>query len=124
MESSPWLLPDTAGSALTAEPALCSEAPASTRKSVTVVIPALNEAGAIGNVVRQLSTRYPEYEILVVDDGSTDHTGRLAAAAGAASPASDGRRDSSIALIATRSAPASSAGALRSCAAIGRWALG
>jgi glycosyltransferase involved in cell wall biosynthesis len=53
------------------------------RRSVTVIIPALNEAGAIGQVVRDLGARYPEYEILVVDDGSTDNTGRLAAAAGA-----------------------------------------
>lgn len=54
-----------------------------TRRSVTVILPALNEAGAIGQVVRDLAARYPEYEILVVDDGSTDNTGRFAAAAGA-----------------------------------------
>ncbi len=54
-----------------------------TLASVTVVVPALNEAGAIGQVVRDLAARYPEYEILVVDDGSTDDTGSLAASAGA-----------------------------------------
>jgi glycosyltransferase involved in cell wall biosynthesis len=54
-----------------------------TRRSVTVIVPALNEAGAIGQVVHDLGARYPEYEILVVDDGSTDNTGRLAATAGA-----------------------------------------
>jgi glycosyltransferase involved in cell wall biosynthesis len=51
--------------------------------SVTIVIPALNEAGAIADVVAKLTARYPEYEILVIDDGSTDSTGELAAAAGA-----------------------------------------
>jgi len=52
-------------------------------RSVTVIVPALNEAGAIGQVVKDLIARYPEYEILVVDDGSTDDTGRIAASAGA-----------------------------------------
>jgi glycosyltransferase involved in cell wall biosynthesis len=50
---------------------------------VTVIVPALNEALAIGQVVRDLTARCPEYEILVVDDGSTDETGALAASAGA-----------------------------------------
>ena len=53
------------------------------RCAVTVIIPALNEAGAIGQVVSDLIVRYPQYEILVVDDGSRDGTGALAAAAGA-----------------------------------------
>ena len=50
---------------------------------VTVIVPAYNEAGAIGNVVAELVERYPDYEILVVNDGSTDDTGELAGAAGA-----------------------------------------
>ncbi len=53
------------------------------RRAVTVIVPALNEAGAIGQVVGDLAARYPEYEILVIDDGSTDNTGQLAASAGA-----------------------------------------
>ena len=51
--------------------------------SATVIIPALNEAQAIGQVVRDLIALYPDYEILVVDDGLTDNTGELAALAGA-----------------------------------------
>jgi len=50
---------------------------------VTVVIPALNEAAAIGRVVEQLVGLYPSYEVLVVDDGSADGTGEIAASAGA-----------------------------------------
>ncbi len=52
-------------------------------RSVTVVIPACNEAAAIGDVVRELSGVAPWCEILVIDDGSSDDTGARATAAGA-----------------------------------------
>ena len=42
--------------------------------TVSVVIPAFNEAGAIGDVVRALLRAAAWHEILVVDDGSTDDT--------------------------------------------------
>ena len=51
--------------------------------SVSVVIPAYNEAEAIGDVVSALRAAAPWREILVVDDGSEDETGARAAAAGA-----------------------------------------
>ncbi|HXH05669.1 MAG TPA: glycosyltransferase family 2 protein [Vicinamibacterales bacterium] len=51
--------------------------------SVSVVIPAYNEAEAIGDVVSALRAAARWREILVVDDGSTDGTGARAEAAGA-----------------------------------------
>jgi glycosyltransferase involved in cell wall biosynthesis len=52
-------------------------------KRILIVIPALNEAGSIADVVREVHGELPDVDILVVDDGSTDQTARLAAQAGA-----------------------------------------
>ena len=52
-------------------------------RSVSVVIPACNEAAAIDDVVRELSGVATWCEILVIDDGSSDDTGARATAAGA-----------------------------------------
>src|SRR5262249_4405727 len=49
---------------------------------VTVVIPALNEEAAIGGVGREVPRGLVD-EIIVGDNGSTDHTAGIAAAAGA-----------------------------------------
>jgi glycosyltransferase involved in cell wall biosynthesis len=51
--------------------------------TVSVVIPAMNEAGAIAGVVRELAAAASWREILVIDDGSTDATAAEAAGAGA-----------------------------------------
>lgn len=51
--------------------------------AVSVVIPAMNEAGAIASVVRELTAAASWCEILVVDDGSSDDTAAQAEAAGA-----------------------------------------
>jgi glycosyltransferase involved in cell wall biosynthesis len=51
--------------------------------SVTVVIPAYEEAAAVGVVVQSLRAAATWREVLVVDDGSVDETSLVAATAGA-----------------------------------------
>ncbi len=50
---------------------------------VLIVVPAWNEADSIGGVIAELRDELPGVDVLVVDDGSTDDTAALAAAAGA-----------------------------------------
>ena len=50
---------------------------------VSIVIPALNEEAAVGKVVQSLIERFPEAEIIVIDDGSDDNTGQVSSEAGA-----------------------------------------
>jgi glycosyltransferase involved in cell wall biosynthesis len=51
--------------------------------TVSVIIPAMNEAEVIGDVVAGLLSAAAWREVLVVDDGSTDATAQAAASAGA-----------------------------------------
>ena len=50
------------------------------------IVPAYNEAGAIAGTVDDVRRHAPQFDVLVVDDGSTDATARMAAAAGARVP--------------------------------------
>lgn len=49
----------------------------------SVVMPAKNEAATVATVVSAIMARYPDFEVIVVDDGSTDRTAALASEAGA-----------------------------------------
>lgn len=54
-----------------------------TGADVTVIVPAYNEAGSVADTVRSLQTQtVPPAEIIVVDDCSTDGTGKVARALG------------------------------------------
>ncbi|MDR0542316.1 MAG: glycosyltransferase family 2 protein, partial [Dysgonamonadaceae bacterium] len=58
---------------------------------VSVLIPACNSARYIGKAIDSiLAQNYPNIEIIVVDDGSTDETGSVIAAAKAAMPTKQG----------------------------------
>src|SRR5262245_57838623 len=48
-----------------------------------VIVPCLNEAAAIGSVVRDFKASLPTATIYVYDNNSTDNTSEVAAAAGA-----------------------------------------
>ena len=50
---------------------------------VLVAIPAWNEQGSIADVIAKVRDHRPDADVLVVNDGSTDHTARTAEAAGA-----------------------------------------
>ena len=50
---------------------------------ILVLIPAFNEGARIGSVVQHVRDMYPEYDVVVVNDGSRDNTGAVAASAGA-----------------------------------------
>jgi len=51
--------------------------------SVSVIISALNESAVIGSLVARIRELYPDFEIIVVNDGSEDETARVALEAGA-----------------------------------------
>ncbi|MBJ18196.1 MAG: glycosyl transferase [Deltaproteobacteria bacterium] len=51
--------------------------------SLSIVIPAKNEAAAIGGLVARARAEFPNAEVIVVDDGSTDETAEVAGNAGA-----------------------------------------
>ena len=50
---------------------------------VSVVIPAFNESETIADLIQAIQRRYPDFEIVVIDDGSEDKTAEVAADAGA-----------------------------------------
>lgn len=67
-----------------------SEAPSVMSRTLTVIIPALNEEGnlssAVAAVLGAIGNRFTDYELLVFDDGSTDRTGAIADELAAGNP--------------------------------------
>jgi len=49
----------------------------------SIIIPVYNEGQTIGNLVSDIKSRYPHFDIIVIDDGSTDSTADTAQRAGA-----------------------------------------
>ena len=54
------------------------------KSKISLIIPAYNESATIGDVVSKVKTLYPDFEVIVVNDGSTDDTGAIAEESGAA----------------------------------------
>jgi glycosyltransferase involved in cell wall biosynthesis len=54
-----------------------------TEAKVSVVIPAFNESENIGDLVQTILQQYPDFEVVVIDDGSEDNTAEVAADSGA-----------------------------------------
>ncbi|MEW6673425.1 MAG: glycosyltransferase family 2 protein [Thermodesulfobacteriota bacterium] len=50
---------------------------------VSIIIPAFNEANTIGGLVGTIKTLYPDYEVIVINDGSGDDTAAAAKYSGA-----------------------------------------
>lgn len=53
------------------------------KPEVSIIIPACNEAETIGDVIRKIKELYPDFEIIAINDGSTDDTGFISKEAGA-----------------------------------------
>ncbi len=53
------------------------------KQSVTIIIPAYNEAPTIGEFVTKTKKLYPDFEVIVINDGSKDNTAEVAGKAGA-----------------------------------------
>ena len=53
------------------------------KTEVSIIIPAYNEAQTIGKIVSDIRALHSDFEIIVIDDGSSDGTGAVASDAGA-----------------------------------------
>ena len=55
-----------------------------TSDRVLIIVPAWNEERNVGHTVAEIRAARPDYDVVVIDDGSTDATASVARAAGAA----------------------------------------
>ena len=77
----PWLFPFLTLPRLTSRKPDLSYAPVAAGRLVTVIVPARNEADTIATVIRSiLATTYQPFELLIVDDRSSDNTAAIVAA--------------------------------------------
>lgn len=53
------------------------------KTDISVIIPVYNEGATIGKLIKQIKTLYPDFEIIIINDGSTDDTGLIARELGA-----------------------------------------
>lgn len=53
------------------------------RETLSIIIPAYNEADNVGGVIDEIRRLYPAAEVILIDDGSTDATAEVAHQAGA-----------------------------------------
>jgi len=53
------------------------------KPEISIIIPVCNESKTIEDILKKIQNLYPDYEIIVVNDGSTDNTGAISKAAGA-----------------------------------------
>ena len=51
--------------------------------NVSIIIPAYDEEESIGGLIEEIKALYPEFEIIVINDGSSDNTAQVAKEAGA-----------------------------------------
>ena len=50
--------------------------------NIAIIIPAYNEEGAIGGLLDEVKKHVPTHDVIVVNDGSTDHTAQITKAKG------------------------------------------
>ena len=53
------------------------------KSKISIIIPVYNEADAIGDLVLQIRSLYPDVEVIVINDGSSDDSAAVAGNAGA-----------------------------------------
>jgi glycosyltransferase involved in cell wall biosynthesis len=70
--------PLTYGRRTTGEPSPQTAGAAADEPRCLVIVPAFNEADSIAGVIDDLRRHVPHYDVLIVDDGSTDNTAQAA----------------------------------------------